>query len=346
MPGPRQERPPPRPLRGEVVQQDQVGPRVEDLADLLQRVGLHLDRQVGEPLPYRLECLGDPAGGDHVVVLDERGVRERHPVVDTAAAAHGVLLQGAQTRCRLTGVAHLRAGALQCVGPRARGGRDAGEPAQEVERAALPGQQVTGAGGDAEELVAGLDAGAVLDVPLDLEVLRTDDGQDGLGDTQSGDRAALAGREVAGGDGVGGNGRHARHVQAVVEILTDGDVGDVLDLDGVESGLGQQLGERGVETALQGFLTVRTAAAVAAAPRGGRRGADLDERYVHGLGARTVFGRAHGDGSLGTERSTGIAAGNSGVSVRLSSRTRPVPRRTTRWRRQSVSSRSGKSSRQ
>lgn len=196
--------------------------------------------------------------------------------------------------------------------------------------AALAGEQVAGAGGDAEELLTGLDAVAVLDVPLDLEVLRTDEGEDGLGDAQSGDRAASAGREVAGGDGVGGDGRDARHVHAVVEILTDGDVGDVLDLDRVESGVGQQRGERGVETALHGVLAVGTAAAVAAAPGGRGRRADLDERYVHGLWARTVFGRAHGDGSLGAGGSTGCTAGNAEVSVRLSSRVRPVPRRTTR----------------
>ena len=44
------------------------------------------------------ERRGHAAGGDHVVVLDQRGVRQRHPVVGAAAAAHRVLLQRAQAR--------------------------------------------------------------------------------------------------------------------------------------------------------------------------------------------------------------------------------------------------------
>lgn len=48
--------------------------------------------------------------------------------------------------------------------------------------------------------------------------------------------AGLAGGEVGGGDGVLGDGRHGRHVHAAVEVLGDREVGDVLDLYGVEAG--------------------------------------------------------------------------------------------------------------
>ena len=78
---------------------------------------------------------------------------------------------------RLAGVADLGLGALQGVRPGARGGRDAGEAAQQVERAALGGEQVAGAGGDGQQLLAGLDPVAVLDVPLDLELVGADDGE-------------------------------------------------------------------------------------------------------------------------------------------------------------------------
>lgn len=46
--------------RGEVVQQDQVGAGLQHLADLLERVDLHLDGEVGELLADPLERLGDP----------------------------------------------------------------------------------------------------------------------------------------------------------------------------------------------------------------------------------------------------------------------------------------------
>ena len=62
----------------------------------------------------------DPAGRDDVVVLDQRRVRQRHPVVDAAAAAHRVLLQRAQPGRRLAGVADRGAGAGDRVDP-ARG---------------------------------------------------------------------------------------------------------------------------------------------------------------------------------------------------------------------------------
>ena len=64
------------------------------------------------------EGLPDATGGVDVVVLDERGVAQRHPVVDPAAAADRVLLQRPQPRRGLAGVADQRAGALDRVHPR------------------------------------------------------------------------------------------------------------------------------------------------------------------------------------------------------------------------------------
>ena len=55
-----------------------------------------------------LERRADTAGRHHVVVLDQRGVGQGHAVVDAAAAAHRVLLQRAQPRGRLAGVADAR----------------------------------------------------------------------------------------------------------------------------------------------------------------------------------------------------------------------------------------------
>ena len=47
---------------------------------------------------------------------------------------------------------------------------------------------------DGEQLLAGGDAVAVLDVPLDLELVGADDGEDGLGDAQPRDDARPHGR--------------------------------------------------------------------------------------------------------------------------------------------------------
>src|SRR5690606_7313965 len=156
------------------------------------------------------------------VVLDQGRVGEGHAVVHAAAAAHRVLLQAAQSGGGLAGVADLGAGALEGVGPGTGGGGDTGEAAQDVEGAALGGEQVTGAGGDGQEHLAGFHAVAVLGVPLDLELLGADDGEDRLGDAQSRDHARLAGGEVGGGDGVLGDGGDGGDVLAVGQVLLDG----------------------------------------------------------------------------------------------------------------------------
>ena len=52
-----------------------------------------------------LESFRDPTCGDDVVVLDQGRIRQRHAVVGAPAAAHGVLLQSAQARGGLAGVA-------------------------------------------------------------------------------------------------------------------------------------------------------------------------------------------------------------------------------------------------
>lgn len=128
------------------------------------------------------------------------------------------------------------------------------------------------------KLLAGLDPVAVLDVPLHLELVGADHGDDRLGHPQPRDDARVPGDEVGGGDGVLGDGRDGRHVHAVVEVLLDGDVRDVLDLQRVESGVGEELGERGVEAALHVRVVVQVGAAAAAVAAA----AALDEGKVGG----------------------------------------------------------------
>src|SRR5690606_14655148 len=183
--------------------------------------------------------------------------------------------------------------------------------------------QVTGAGGDGQEHLAGFHAVAVLGVPLDLELLGADDGEDRLGDAQSRDHARLAGGEVGGGDGVLGDGGDGGDVLAVGQVLLDGHVGDVLDLHGVQARVGQQLGEGGVEAALEVGLLVGPAAAAVAAATGGDEG---EVGGGHGVHCSWVAWRVGGKSVPSVVRVASVRSGSS---------------RTTMWRRQAVSSRSG-----
>ena len=132
---------------GHVVEQDPLAARVEQLAELVEVGHLHLDGEVRVRGADRLEGRDDPAGREHVVVLDHRQVDEAEPVVDAAAAAHGVLLQGAEAGQGLAGVEHPGLGALERGHPVRGGGGDAGEVRGEVQGGALGGQQATDGSG-------------------------------------------------------------------------------------------------------------------------------------------------------------------------------------------------------
>ena len=140
-----------------VVEQDEPGAGLQRLADLVQGVALHLERQRGCGRADGGDRRGDPAGRRDVVVLDERGVAESHPVVAAAAAPHGVLLQLAQPRGGLAGVPDRAAGAGQGVGPGAGRGGDPGQVSEEVEQGPFGPEQLAHRGGDADQLGARLD---------------------------------------------------------------------------------------------------------------------------------------------------------------------------------------------
>ena len=83
-----------------------VAAGAEQLPQLVEVGDLHLDRQLGVGRAHGLVRRHHAARGDHVVVLDHRPVGQAEPVVDAAAAAHGVLLQRAPAGQRLAGVEH------------------------------------------------------------------------------------------------------------------------------------------------------------------------------------------------------------------------------------------------
>ena len=201
-------------LGGHVVEQDLLAAGVEQLAELVEVGDLDLDPEVGVGRADRVVGRHDAARGDHMVVLDHGPVGEAHPVVEAAAAAHGVLLQGPPAGQRLAGVEHPRAGALEGVHPgRGRGGHT-GEVAGEVEGGALGREQAAGRAGHPHDHVAGPDPGAVGDPVADLDVVAQDGLEDQGRDAEPGDGAGLAGREDALAAGVGGDGGDAGDVLA------------------------------------------------------------------------------------------------------------------------------------
>ena len=114
---------------------------------LLQlREGIHFDfeRHVGPSRADRRDRSGHRTGSRDVVVLDERGVAQTHPVVKPTAAADGVLLQRAQPRQRLAGVPDPGLRAVHGAHPPAGRAWRCRKVGQQVQRGAFRGQQRPG----------------------------------------------------------------------------------------------------------------------------------------------------------------------------------------------------------
>ncbi len=105
--------------------------------------------------PDRRDGRGHRPGSGHVVVLDQHGVAETHPVIDPAAASHRVLLQCAQPGKGLAGVSDRRAGTGHRIDPRCGDSGYPGEVTQQVERGALGGEQADHRGADGDGGVPG-----------------------------------------------------------------------------------------------------------------------------------------------------------------------------------------------
>ena len=199
-----------------------------------ERGHLDLHREPRVAGQHRLVGRHHPARREDVVVLDQRHVRERGPVVDAAAAAHGVLLQRAEARGRLAGVPDPGVRAGERVDPAGGGGRDAREVAEEVQRGALGGEQRRHRAVHREQYVVPGDPVAVGGLPLHLHGRTDHVPEDHLGDREPGDHPVGAGdqvrpgllRRVEGGgagdvlarqvlgDGVHHRGEHPVRVQA------------------------------------------------------------------------------------------------------------------------------------
>ncbi len=120
-------------LERQIVEQDDVGARVDGRLDIGKALRLDLDQHLLPGGLHPPDGFDDAARKPDVVVLDQDAVVEARPMVAAAARAHRILLERAQRRCRLARVEHDNptVGRVD-IAPRQRG--DTREPLQEVER--------------------------------------------------------------------------------------------------------------------------------------------------------------------------------------------------------------------
>src|SRR5262245_58200512 len=180
-----------------VVEQQNVGPRVERLFDLFERRDLDFDLvQVARGFAGAADGLGDAAGHRQMVVFDQHAVVQSHAMIAPAADAHRVLLQHPQPRRRLAGVDDLRLQAGDGLNVLARHGGDARKMLKEVQRDALGREQHLGVADHAGEDFARFDLLAVGRRGFDLDVL-VEPAEYQVGDLEPGQNEVLFGDEAA-----------------------------------------------------------------------------------------------------------------------------------------------------
>ena len=161
---------------------------------------------------------GDTARDRDMVVLDEDGVVEPEAVIEAAAAAHRIFLQGAQARRGLAGAAYARAGAgdRPHIG-RGRGG-DAGEVAEEIECGALCAKQRPRIAFHRHQHRL-RSHGVAVALGRRERHGRVEGAKRRRGERQAGDRAGLAGHHDGASAQIRRHGGGRRHVAGAAEIL-------------------------------------------------------------------------------------------------------------------------------
>src|SRR5262249_31768623 len=154
--------------------------------DVVQGLTLDLDRQPRFLRPlYRR---GDAAAETQVVVLDQHGVVEAETVVRPAAGAHGQLLESTEAGWRLARVEDDRTRSRDGIDLARGQRRDPGEPAEQVERGALTGEERAGAAGDPGHLA--LDRVAVAGDRLEVDT-RVELAEHGLDELETAEDASF-----------------------------------------------------------------------------------------------------------------------------------------------------------
>ena len=122
-------------------------PSWQHFAQLVERIDLDLDLdQMADEILRRAQGGGDAARDRDMVVLDQHGVIEAEAMVDAAAAAHGIFLEGAQAGRGLPGAADFRLGMGDGLRVMRGQGRDAAQAAEKIQRDAFGGQDAPAPG--------------------------------------------------------------------------------------------------------------------------------------------------------------------------------------------------------
>lgn len=133
-----------------------------------------------------------------MVVLDEHGIEQSDAVIEAAAAAHRVFLEGTEARRRLARIDDFRVRACNSIDVLTRQRRDARQAAEKIQRHTLGRQQRARVPGNACDHRAGLHRFAV--AGFDREIgFRPDRAEGRFGERKTCDDARLA----RGDDGVG-----------------------------------------------------------------------------------------------------------------------------------------------
>ena len=189
--------------------------------DLVARTRRGLEEAAPEGTVHRAEVgrasrrVPEAPAAVGVVVLDQEGVGEPHPVVRAAAAPYGVLLESAQAGRRLARVEKARVRPLERVDVGAGRGRDPRQPLDEVERDPLGRQDRDRRSFDPGEDGPRGDPVAVLDEDLDRGG-GVREGEDARQKRGAGDDSRLAADEGAGDAGLWTEDRESGDVLSVL----------------------------------------------------------------------------------------------------------------------------------
>ena len=125
-------------VEGHIVEHDNVRACFDSFFHFVERSCLHFDLdRMTDFSAQRINGFRDTAAGVDVIVLEHRRVGQIIAVIVTAAAGHGVFLDGAETRERLSRVGDRGICTLHRSDRRVRHRRDARHMLQKIERRPL-----------------------------------------------------------------------------------------------------------------------------------------------------------------------------------------------------------------
>ena len=179
-----------------VVQQDDVRARVSGLRNLFERVGLDFHLQPGKFLARLLNRGGHSIRffilqRGEMVVFDENHVEQSDTMIFSPAASDGIFFKPPPAGRRLARVENLRPRAAD-GNHELRGERgDAGKVLHKIQRDSLGGQNRAGGTGNAQQIVATRNVGAVVNQIFNF-YRRRKAAKGGLGEIEAGDDERFA----------------------------------------------------------------------------------------------------------------------------------------------------------